>query len=94
MTGPKTPPGWFYFAMVVNVTDETDNLIIYVNGEKLPLNPTSEEDILQVNSTDIILFNEIADEITIWDKILTKSQIETIYTYSLVRCQLFSKLHN
>ena len=38
MAGSNTPPGWFHFAMVVNVTDETDALIIYVNGEKLPLN--------------------------------------------------------
>ena len=69
MVGQKTPPGWFHFAMIVNVTDETDALIIYVNGERLPLSPVPLlESMLEITSTDIFLANEIADEITIWDK--------------------------
>ena len=80
--------------MVLNVTDETEALMIYVNGEKLPLTPTTLDDVEEIlpTSQDIFLFNEIADEITIWDEILTESQIEAIYTYLLGKMSIISKV--
>ena len=84
-----TPGKWYHIAMVFDGTAATNKLQLYINGgpdkfqtitpTSVPRNSTANLHIGALDSADVLGFNGLIDEVRIYSRALTLSEVQDLY---------------